>query len=125
MYLARTTREHPTRFFIRETFRDGNVLKSRDTWDENDIYAEVIVDGRLRGRTHRVSDNNNPTMDYEIDISDYGGEPILVRLFDQDGPIDADDFIGSTVITNPITGTYPVIGFAGEDEIGTIEVSFR
>ena len=43
MYLARTTRERPTRFFIRETVRDGPVLKSRELFDLGTDPSRFII----------------------------------------------------------------------------------
>lgn len=43
MYLARTTMERPVRFFIRETYQDGDVLKSRDLFDLGTDPARFIV----------------------------------------------------------------------------------
>ena len=43
MYLARTTREHPTRFTIRETYREGSVLKSRELFDLGTDPARFII----------------------------------------------------------------------------------
>jgi hypothetical protein len=43
MYLARTTRERPTRFTIRETYRDGEVLKSRELFDLGTDPSRFII----------------------------------------------------------------------------------
>ena len=43
MYLARTTRERPTRFSIRETYQDGGVLKSRQLFDLGTDPSRFIV----------------------------------------------------------------------------------
>jgi TolB-like protein len=101
------------------------VSKNRDRWDENDIYAEIIIDGKVVAKTNKYNNNNSPILNSSVNITDYNNTPILIRLFDDDGRFDSDDFIGSAVLTNPASGDYPVIGFGGEDKIGTIEVSFR
>jgi hypothetical protein len=43
VYLARTTTEHPTRFYIRETYQDGNLLKSRNVFDLGTDPSRYIV----------------------------------------------------------------------------------
>ena len=43
VYLARTPIERPTRYFIRETYQDGEVLKSRDVFDLGTDPARFIV----------------------------------------------------------------------------------
>ena len=43
MYLARTTTERPTRFTIRETYRDGDLLKSRNVFDLGTDPSRYIV----------------------------------------------------------------------------------
>ena len=43
MYLARTTTERPTRFFIRETYQEGDLLKSRSVFDLGTDPSRYIV----------------------------------------------------------------------------------
>lgn len=43
MYLARTTRGRPTRFTIRETYRDGGVWKSREVFDLGTDPSRFII----------------------------------------------------------------------------------
>ncbi len=43
MYLARTTLNHPTHFYIRHTFRDGDVLKSRNVFSLGTDPSRYIV----------------------------------------------------------------------------------
>ena len=43
VYLARTFRERPTRFFIRETYQDSGVLKSRQLFDLGTNPSRFII----------------------------------------------------------------------------------
>ncbi len=75
MYLARTTTEHPTHFYIRETYQDGNLLKSRNVFDLGiDPSRYIVYPGGIIGPD--LTGSNRGDLDY-----------LLLNIFDPSGDI--------------------------------------
>ncbi|CAF2599744.1 unnamed protein product [Rotaria sp. Silwood2] len=79
---------------LQVTIVEGRQLKTKDTFGENDAYAEVYLDKDYKQRTKLIKDSNNPTWNETFSFNlKKGQDELKIDVYDDD--IVGRDLIGS------------------------------